>query len=199
MQENRRKMERERDLDLSRFLQELEDANTRGQVNGNAIEEAREKAQEDAQEEAQKKMRAQVEQKRRRAQVEAHGDCEALARTEIPSHNQSRKIDAEVEGTSAIMQLFNGFVSGRQYGVHTFRKADLHTFGKAAYCISQTARQWGRQYVFLHLEKMYDYTLQLQIDMGCPQHHGLTLKYFNVFLEKAASLLGWSCISSLVQ
>jgi len=99
--------------------------------------------------------------------------------------------------------LFEDFATGKN-GVPpaTFflRKPDLFKFIEHAVATgAPRAARWksGTETLIAEIEQVYDDTLELQIDMSSRLRHGITREYFQVFLGKAANVLGWSLVSLL--
>mmetsp|Transcript_20010 Transcript_20010/g.56498 ORF Transcript_20010/g.56498 Transcript_20010/m.56498 type:complete len:382 (+) Transcript_20010:278-1423(+) len=95
-----------------------------------------------------------------------------------------------------VRKLFGVYASGTQGRANIFlRKPDLNRL------VSDSAAQRNRsidKVVMEDIEQVYDETLELQVDMGSRVHRGITLEYFQVFMTKSATLLGWSLSSLLM-
>lgn len=94
-----------------------------------------------------------------------------------------------------VTDVFNHYASGKQCGQNIFlRRPDVTRFVQdscrlRAKCVPQDFIE--------DVECVFDDTLELSVDMGSRYHHGLTIDYFQVFLSKSASIMGWSLVSLL--
>jgi len=84
--------------------------------------------------------------------------------------------------------LFRRYATGRQGKTKMFlRKPDLQVFVADALRLRQrvlTEEAWDL------IERIYERTLELQVDMGCSQNHGIISEYFHVFASEAVNILG---------
>jgi len=104
--------------------------------------------------------------------------------------------DEEESLEQKVSRLFGSASSGRSGRANVFlRNSDLKKFVKEA-CRARTKRCTPA--LILEVEQVYDSTLELQGDMGVRVSHGIVLEYFQVFLSKAASSMGWSLIGLLM-
>jgi hypothetical protein len=81
------------------------------------------------------------------------------------------------------------------------RKPDLHKFITDINKMRESPKVSYVRKVEITLEKaesIFDDTLELQVDMGSRYTHGLTLDFFQVYLQKAAPVFGWTMTSLLV-
>jgi len=87
-------------------------------------------------------------------------------------------------------KLFTMFASGQQGRVQVLmKKPDIFKFASDAALLRKRSLN---EATLEHLEKLYDETLELQIDMGSRCTRGITVDFFQVYLNKCAEILGWS-------
>jgi hypothetical protein len=103
------------------------------------------------------------------------------------------KPDPEVD------QTFQEYASGDHHGMLVFcRKADLQNLARSLHAMEMAQNRHEKvQDLLSHIDRIYEDMLELQIDFGVHTNHGLTLEYFNVFLQKVANSLGWSLATVL--
>lgn len=130
---------------------------------------------------------------------EAIGD---QALVEDPEHEQAANSqddenEKEESESSLISRLFHTYATGRYRGELVFlRYPDLREFAEDVRDTMPRAHK-----VFLRFEGVlastFDDTLQLQYDMGVRTTAGLTLKWFQVFVQKALGRLGLRVVALL--
>jgi hypothetical protein len=104
--------------------------------------------------------------------------------------------DGEYE-KSVISKIFFAYATGWHNGESIFlRFPDLNEFAEDAKDAMPAKRR-----LFLRfradLETVFDDTMQLQVDMGTRTRKGLTLPWFQVFIQKAMKKVGNGCVGLL--
>jgi hypothetical protein len=98
---------------------------------------------------------------------------------------------------SVINKLFHAYATGRYKGEAIFlRFPDLREFAEDAKEAMPKKHQLFSRFRG-DLENVFDDTLQLQIDMGTRTRKGLTLDWFQVFIQKAMRKIGIGCVGML--
>jgi len=115
------------------------------------------------------------------------------------SESKEAPLQAEGEETeeSVISRLFSVYATGNYNGERIFlRFPDLREFAEDAK--DAMPDSYKRFHTFAsNLESIFDDTLQLQIDMGTRTRKGLTLHWFQVFIQKAMRCIGRSVVGFL--
>lgn len=108
----------------------------------------------------------------------------------------AKPLELDEEGIKEnVRRLFGVYATGTQ-GRNTFlRKPDLYRLTDDA---AAQRNQKVEKDAMEDIETVYDETLELQVDMGSRVHRGITVDYFQVFLTKVSTLLGWSLSSLLM-
>jgi len=123
-----------------------------------------------------------------------------LAQAELPTEGVTGHTHDPDVIRQKVAQLFGMYSSGKQGEKRFFlRKIDLTRFVQDAARVSPRAHilQGCLDAILRDCERVFDETLELQIDLGCRKRYGLTMEYFQVFLSKASYILGWSMVSLL--
>lgn len=109
--------------------------------------------------------------------------------------SQSGVHDEEGRLQMLLDKLFEVYAS-KKNGVSFIRKSELHKFVNDA-CKLRNKRQLKASEIMADIEGVYDDTLELSVDMGSRQLHGLTRDYFRVFITKAVRVFGWTMVNFL--
>lgn len=96
-----------------------------------------------------------------------------------------------------IQQVFEAYASGNHRGQRVFlRYSDLREFAEDVKGVMPQAHQAFHRFTGI-LEFYFDDTLQLQADLGERAGQGLTLRWFQVFVQKAIRRLGLQIVGVL--
>jgi hypothetical protein len=98
---------------------------------------------------------------------------------------------------SMISKLFDAYATGTYRGKKIMlRFPDLGQFAEDLSDVMPDKVKNFKKFMSL-LENVFDDTLQLQQDFGTRTSKGLTLQWFQVFIQKAARRVGWSIVGIL--
>eukprot|EP00930_Biecheleria_cincta_P020597 TRINITY_DN1545_c0_g1_i1.p1 TRINITY_DN1545_c0_g1~~TRINITY_DN1545_c0_g1_i1.p1 ORF type:complete len:1237 (+),score=327.94 TRINITY_DN1545_c0_g1_i1:47-3757(+) len=118
-------------------------------------------------------------------------DSSSDAEEELPS------VRAPDSQESMIHQVFEAYASGNHRGQRVFlRYSDLREFAEDVKGVMPQAHQAFHRFTGI-LEFYFDETLQLQADLGERGGQGLTLRWFQVFVQKAIRRLGLQIVGVL--
>jgi len=96
-----------------------------------------------------------------------------------------------------ISKIFFAYATGCYNGESIFlRFPDLNEFAEDAKDAMPTKRRLFMRFRG-DLESVFDDTMQLQVDMGTRTTKGLTLQWFQVFIQKAMKKVGVGCVGLL--
>eukprot|EP00927_Polykrikos_kofoidii_P044054 TRINITY_DN38130_c0_g2_i1.p1 TRINITY_DN38130_c0_g2~~TRINITY_DN38130_c0_g2_i1.p1 ORF type:complete len:317 (+),score=68.28 TRINITY_DN38130_c0_g2_i1:39-953(+) len=102
--------------------------------------------------------------------------------------------DVEESVEERIDKLFNVYAQCIHGKVKLLRRPNLLQFVEDA-CRLRNKKTPDE--VMEDIERVFDDTLELSVDMGSRQVHGLTREYFQIFLQKSVRYLGWSLLGLL--
>jgi len=107
---------------------------------------------------------------------------------------------AEEQGSTAnlMSKLFYKYATGSYNGERIFlRFPDLRKFAEDAKSMAPESHRMFCQFEGV-LESTFEDTIQLQSDMGTKTTKGLTLRWFQVFVQKSLTRLGLQIVSLLM-
>jgi len=109
----------------------------------------------------------------------------------------SSQYEGEGETEHLIRKLFDSYATGNWRGNKIFlRFPDLKHFAEDVKDIAPRLHRVFSKYSCV-LESTFDDTLQLQIDFGTRTNRGLTMRWFQVFVQKTLKKLGLEVTSFL--
>jgi hypothetical protein len=98
---------------------------------------------------------------------------------------------------SIVSKIFMAYATGKFNGETIFlRFPDLNEFAEDAKDAMPAKHRLFMQFR-ADLESVFDDTMQLQVDMGTRTTKGLTLQWFQVFIQKAMKKVGAGCVGLL--
>jgi len=117
--------------------------------------------------------------------------------TEEEDEELDSLIEEERSHGSLLSKVFDAYATGQQGGQRVFlRFSNLKEFAEDMKGVVPRSHSVFHKFVGI-LEFFFDDTLQLQADMGVRARSGLTLKWFQVFIQKAMNRLGLQIVSVL--